>query len=80
MLRRVLILADDSAHWRIAGLRQLERLAREIDELGAARGETITIFIRWSPNLPPSARFLPKLGQLSHVEFEAAPPQSADGV
>jgi phosphatidylglycerophosphate synthase len=78
MLRRVVILADDSAHWRIAGLRQLERLAREINELGAAGGKTITIFIRWSPNLPPSARFPPKPGRLSHVEFETAPPQSAD--
>ena len=73
-----MILADDSAHWRIAGLRQLERLAREINELGVACGETIIISIRWSPNLPPSARFPPKPGRLSHIEFEATPPQSAD--
>ena len=30
--RRVLIVADESADWMVAGLRQLDRLALSIDE------------------------------------------------
>lgn len=73
MWRRVVILADDSAHWKIAGLRQLDRLALEINQLAVARDEIISISILWSPELPAGARFLPKSPQLTHVQFEAAP-------
>lgn len=78
MLRRVVILADDSAHWKIAGVRQLERLAFELNELGVARDEIIAISILWSSDLPPGARFVPQSAKLSHVGFEADPAQSAD--
>ena len=30
--RRVLIVADESADWMVAGLRQLDRLALSVDE------------------------------------------------
>jgi phosphatidylglycerophosphate synthase len=78
MLRRVVILADDSARWKIAGLRQLERLALAIDEWGVARAEAIRVFVHWSPHLSPGTRFLPQSKRLSHVEFDTAPAQSAD--
>ena len=40
-LRRVLILADESAEWMVAGLRQLERLALSVDEFAVENKEKI---------------------------------------
>lgn len=78
MLRRVVILADDSAHWKIAGLRQLERLTLEINDLAVARNETIQVAVRWSPELPPSAWFLPHRSRLLRIECTTTSPDSAD--
>lgn len=73
MVRRVVILADDSAHWKIAGLRQLERLALEIKEWAAHRAEKAEIFIHWSEEVPPAARFLPQHPKLSPGDFVSTP-------
>ena len=37
--RRVLILADESADWNVAGLRQLERLVLAVDEFALENNE-----------------------------------------
>ena len=44
-LRRVLILADESAEWIVAGLRQLERLALSIDEFALENKETAPVLV-----------------------------------
>jgi len=77
-MRRVVILADDSAHWKIAGLRQLERLALEINELGVVQGESIQVFIQWSPDVGAIEQFVPDHPRLSHVDFREIPSGTAD--
>ena len=75
---RVVILADASAHWKIAGLRQLDRLALEVKELAAARDEAVKFIISWSSDVPSEKRFLPQHPRLSHLDFAEAPPEQAD--
>ena len=74
MARRVVILADESASWKIAGLRQLERVALEatIDD------KATELCILWRPDLPPEQRFRPQHPRLSHVEITTGQPASAD--
>lgn len=46
VVRRVLIVADESAAWRVAGLRQIERLIVMLQEWAAARG-ALEVCIQW---------------------------------
>ena len=78
MVRRILIVADESAHWKIAGLRQLERLALEINELGRAQDNSVQVSIQWSAEVPPSEQFVPRHPRLTRVEFQEFSPESAD--
>jgi hypothetical protein len=41
-LSRVVILADESANWRVAGLRQLDRLVLCLDEFAKAEPLDLT--------------------------------------
>jgi hypothetical protein len=70
-LRRVLILADESADWMVAGLRQLERLALSIDEFAVENNETapVLVCVFWRPGLDESQRWLPDNPRLTHVSF-----------
>jgi len=72
--RRVLILADESANWEVAGLRQLDRLALSINE--AARQlhphERTSVFVRWNPEITAEKRWLPKDERLDSIEFATA--------
>ena len=70
-LRRVLILADESADWMVAGLRQLDRLALAIDEFAVENGETspVLVGIFWRPDLDQSQRWIPADPRLTHVAF-----------
>jgi len=54
----VLILADESADWNVAGLRQLDRLALALNEFAEATrpGARIDIFIWWKPAIPAELR------------------------
>jgi phosphatidylglycerophosphate synthase len=74
MARRVAILADESASWKIAGLRQLERVALE----ATVPDETTELCILWRPDVPPGQRFRPEHPRLSPVAITATPPVSAD--
>jgi hypothetical protein len=65
-LRRVLILADESADWIVAGLRQLDRLALSLNEF---QGEPLVICIFWTPHLDQSQRWVPKDERLTNVAF-----------
>jgi len=74
-LRRVLILADDSADWTVAGLRQLDRLALSIDEFAVDNGETapVLICILWRTDLDQSQRWVPTNPKLTMVSFTCEP-------
>jgi hypothetical protein len=65
-LRRVLILADESSDWIVAGLRQLDRLALSLNEF---QGEPLIICIFWTPHLDQSQRWVPKDERLTNVVF-----------
>ena len=69
--RRVLIVADESADWMVAGLRQLERLALAIDEFAVENKETapVLVCIFWRPDLDRSQRWVPKHPRLTKVAF-----------
>ncbi|MEO7166187.1 MAG: CDP-alcohol phosphatidyltransferase family protein [Spartobacteria bacterium] len=75
---RVVILADESAHWKIAGLRQLERLALALNEAAVDGGATTQVSVFWKPELAANERFVPFQDRLSRVEFDTALPESAD--
>lgn len=70
-LRRVLILADESAEWMVAGLRQLERLALSVDEFALENKETapVLVCIFWKPDLDQMQRWIPKNERLTRVAF-----------
>jgi hypothetical protein len=69
--RRVLIVADESADWMVAGLRQLDRLALSIDEFAIENKETapVLVCIFWRPDLDQSQRWVPKHERLTRVAF-----------
>jgi phosphatidylglycerophosphate synthase len=69
--RRVLILADESADWIVAGLRQLDRLALSIDEFALENKETapVLVCIFWKPEMDQSQRWTPSHERLTHVAF-----------
>jgi hypothetical protein len=71
--RRVLILADESADWIVAGLRQLDRLALSIDEFALENKETapVHVCILWKPSLDQSQRWTPTHERLTHLAFTA---------
>lgn len=58
---RFLILADESADWKVAGLRQLERLTLALNELAQSidRGARIDIMVFWNPKILIPARWKP---------------------
>ena len=61
-VKSVTIFADESANWKIAGLRQIERLIFGLEELALQDGELApdTVEIVWDEKLAESARRLPE--------------------
>jgi CDP-alcohol phosphatidyltransferase-like enzyme len=70
-LRRVLILADESADWMVAGLRQLDRLVLSIDEFAVENKRTapVLVCVFWRPDLDQSQKWVPKIERLTNVAF-----------
>jgi phosphatidylglycerophosphate synthase len=73
-LDRVVILADESANWKIAGLRQLDRLVLALNEFAKSMiGESkIDIFIFWRPDMAIEKRWRPsdpRLTRCNILEF-----------
>src|SRR2546423_13907753 len=69
----VIILADESANWKIGGLRQLDRLVLALDELATSISSQrkIDIFIFWRPDIAPEKRWQPedpRIGRCNFVE------------
>ena len=67
----VILLADESADWEIAGLRQLERLVLALDELATSISSQrkIDIFIFWRPDIVAQKRWRPQNPRLSRCAF-----------
>ena len=66
-----LILADESAHWRIAGLRQLDRVILALTEFAGNSGDepTIEIVVFWKPEIPMAARWLPQPPRINGTQL-----------
>ncbi len=71
-VRRVLILADESADWRVAGLRQLDRLALSLREFSQTVGEELTVCVWWSPDTAPERQWLPDESRITGFNIENA--------
>lgn len=69
-LQRVVILADESANWKVAGLRQLDRLLLCLEEFAAGEGQSLVVRICWRPGIVPNEQSLPKKSRLLHLEIE----------
>lgn len=68
---RVIILADESANWEIAGLRQLDRLALAMDEFAhsISSQRKIEIVIFWRPDIDSAQRWRPEHSRLTRCHF-----------
>jgi hypothetical protein len=70
----VLILADESANWKIAGIRQLDRLSLALNEF-AESSETkrkIDIGIFWKPEIPLAQQWAPRDSRQSQSDSDPA--------
>jgi len=67
----ILILADESAGWEIAGLSQLDRLTVALDELTQSIGPEakLNVVIFWKPDLPTFGRWLPRHPKIKRVRL-----------
>ncbi|HEY4282304.1 MAG TPA: CDP-alcohol phosphatidyltransferase family protein [Chthoniobacterales bacterium] len=66
-----LILADEAAAWRIAGLTQLDRLVLALNEWVRATwpAEIVPAVIFWQPEVAASSRWLPRHPRMTHVRL-----------
>ena len=67
----IIILADESANWKIGGLRQLDRLVLALDELATSISSQrkIDIFIFWRPDIGAERRWQPQNPRLTRCNF-----------
>jgi phosphatidylglycerophosphate synthase len=74
-LRKILILADESANWKIAGLRQLHRLTFAVNELAESKQDEskIDIVVFWNPEIAIEQRWLPQVSRVSRCKLNFAP-------
>src|SRR6187200_3337302 len=70
-LRRVLILADESANWKVAGLTQLDRLALTLQEFAEADAlpRRLEVCVYWKSDIAPHGRRLPGDPRLRYLEL-----------
>ncbi len=68
---RVIILADESANWEVAGLRQLDRLTLAMDEFARSISSQrkIEIVIFWQPGIAVAERWQPDHPRLTRCQF-----------
>src|SRR3954464_14279758 len=67
---RVLILADESADWVVAGLRQLDRIALCLDEVATG---IVSVTVFWRPDLERSRHWVPEHPRLTKIRFATEP-------
>jgi len=70
----VVILADESANWKIGGLRQLDRLLFALDELATSISSQrkIDIFIFWRPGISAEQRWQQPDPRITRCNFADA--------
>jgi phosphatidylglycerophosphate synthase len=67
-LSKILVLADESANWKIAGLRQLDRVALEINEFCHSQAkDRASVCVWWKPAIACERRWLPQNQRLTHL-------------
>ncbi|MEP6955998.1 MAG: hypothetical protein ABI883_04175, partial [Chthoniobacterales bacterium] len=70
-LRRVLVLADEAADWKIAGLRQLDRLTLSLQEF--VQSETsashLEVCVFWHTAVAEQARWMPEAARVPALEL-----------
>lgn len=71
-LRRVLILADESAHWQVAGLRQLDRLLLSLDDFARTSQPHVPVRVRvfWDPKMARNKVFSAETSKLESLEIK----------
>jgi len=76
-----LILADEAATWRVAGLTQLDRLVLALNEFVEAQGtdEVVDATIFWQPDVASSRRWLPRHPRITRVRLTEATKSAAAG-
>ncbi|MEO5755172.1 MAG: CDP-alcohol phosphatidyltransferase family protein [Chthoniobacterales bacterium] len=80
MARRIVILADESAYWKVAGLRQLERAAMAVNDWAIRARAEAQLFVLWSPAIAEEERFQPDERRLRNVEIVTDAPLHADSL
>ena len=70
-LSKILVLADESANWKIAGLRQLDRLALAVNEFAESRKveSKVDIIVFWKPEIAVEERWMPRDSRLGRCEL-----------
>ena len=70
VLHGALILADESAGWRVAGLSQLHRILLSLNEYAETTRQRVPISVTvvWKRDTPDALRRLPEDQRLSHLE------------
>ena len=72
---KILILADESANWKIAGLRQLERVVLAVNEFAESKKleSKIDVIVFWNPEVSVEKRWLPQDSRSDQCEINFAP-------
>ena len=70
VLHNVLILADESASWRIAGLPQLQRILLSLNQYAASAGQMVpvSVCVSWKPGTPAASRLVVDDQRLTRLE------------
>lgn len=79
-VRRVLILADESANWKVAGLRQLDRIALVLHQFAQSQRCPVALSIFWQPSVVAEQRWFPEDPRVASLvsEFVAAGEEEFD--
>lgn len=78
-LRQILILADESAHWIVAGLRQLDRLLCCLEEFAATEEGALNICLLWHPAMRPNEHWIPDRARFLRLNLsEREPAEPSD--
>ena len=80
VLQRALILADESAGWRVAGLSQLHRILLSLNEYAetARQRVPISVCVVWKCDTPEALRRLPEDQRLAHLELSECADEIGD--
>lgn len=72
-MKSVTVFADESANWKVAGLRQIERLVFALEELALERksADRLPVHVVWDEAVEQSARRLPQRSYAPQLDLRA---------